>query len=163
LVFVASADIGFDSQLAYAMGAEAVLFKPFGRDVLLDTIERFSVPGDETWSVAPGETAFDMHFNAEVREDLGFFRSLNMGRGGLVLNTSFTPILNERINFSIEIKDSPIHLLEGSGRVRWIADNLGGHANVGVEFEYIHGSAREELIRLIRVHRDLLPYIPSVQ
>jgi len=160
LVFVASADIDFNSQFVYALGAEAVFLKPFGRDELLNTIERFSQPCEEVWSTSPGATTFEMHFNTEIREELGFFRSLKMGRGGLVLNTNFTPTLNDRIDFSIEIKDSPIQLLEGSGKVRWVADNVDGNANVGIEFEYIHSNAREELIRLIRISRDLLPYIP---
>ncbi len=160
LVFLATADIGFEYQLAYGMGAEAVLLKPFGMDSLLETIDRFSRPSCEFWSVSPGPLEINVSWSAEISKELGFFRSLAMGRGGMIIKADFIPGLNDRIAFSIDIKHSDISKIEGTGKVRWVTDHWEGVSNVGLEFEYIEGNSRKELLKLINTSSDLRPYIP---
>lgn len=143
---------------AYALGAEAVLAKPFPLVELGNTLFRLLAAADERWTLLPPALPA-LRLNRHVHT-LEAGETFALGRGGACLvfgGDDLRP--GQRIQFALEADQGPLERLAGVGIVRWTVLSLGGPPACGIEFEYIDNDCRSQLVQWLASHAPR-PYIP---
>lgn len=161
-------DVSFEE--TYAMGAEAILSKPFDLDEIEDAIMRLLTPPEMRWSqpADPSRLAQQIERSYRSLAEARANGELEIGRGGIFLaradeKTGLNP--GNRVGFLVRFDSGELLSLEGAGVVRWARpqDSQGYRAGCGIEFESLSDGARAEILALLRQLRPpaFLPRIPS--
>lgn len=132
---------------AYALGAEALIHKPFKLDELLQTAEKLCLTPME-------------RFEKEFRETGNAVNSVQqviLGRGGVALE------LSDRIgNYEVgQFVDVDIPAIKGNGVVRWIKGNNEQNHSTWIGVELISLEDQSSSLIEEKLRKNTLPYIPS--
>lgn len=160
----AFADIS--SEEALALGAEAFLRKPLGKQEIVDVVTKSLVPKAERWmqGSSASESARRFDFTAEIEpwETREQSSPVEIGQGGLFLPMSDDfPAGFEILRFKVDSGDEALGLLEGVAQVRWVRQEAYGdrQAGIGVEFLHLEEKSRIALSRYLQAKRPIA-YIP---
>jgi CheY-like chemotaxis protein len=138
----------------YALGADALVGKPFRISELEDLIRRMRLPTLERWGDAePHEARWEVadHIEVDVSKHPENF---SLGRGGMFVSVEMPGIRRGGIT-SFRVT-TPEWVLEGIGKVRWKrgADKEGLAPGLGVEFLYLNDSCRSRITQAIAKSKE---------
>lgn len=114
----------------YALGATAILSKPFERKRVVEVVEKaLGVRFEDMETEDPH--ANEIRIETEINENA-------VGRGGFQLKVPEEYFLGTEVDFRVKIKFSGQDLaMEGKGVVRWISPAPGEGFLAGVEIRYL--------------------------
>lgn len=151
---------------SYALGAEAILTKPFDLNEMEQAAERILTPPAERWANPDSSDTVSKHVERAMESLLAAEArgSLSVGSGGFFIDTQDLSV-GRTVTFHIRFESGSLLVLEGSGVVRWVRryDSDGLKAGSGIEFRFLPASTREAVIRLMKAlgRRSFLPRLPS--
>lgn len=132
---------------AYALGAEALIHKPFKLDELLQTAEKLCL--------SPMER-FEKNFQ-HTAHSIKSVNHLTLGRGGITVE-----IVDRTRTFEVgQYVDIDIPTLRANGVIRWIKGNSENGTSIWLGIEIL--SIEEQASSLIedKIVNKTLPFIPS--
>lgn len=151
---------------AFARGASQVFSKPFNRQELFSTVEKFLSASTVKWKRAHERVNVDVSVQLSLSSLTKSVeaRALNIGQGGMfiALSERFPEVLTE-IGFMIRFESGdPLTHLEGEGIVRWVRrTNEGDHpSGVGVEFKSLAPLTIKQLTEFIE-RAKMRAFIPK--
>jgi CheY-like chemotaxis protein len=166
VIFITAYDSDLPPCDAYRMGAEGIFAKPFSLKELVSKVEHALIPPEKRWSAPPQFPPVHLiehHWpDLESPRRAGWFEC---GRGGVAImakQRGLTP--GEAVAFNIRVDLGPVRTIEGSGTVRWAKQGADHQSTFcGVEFDYLSGSCRVEVIRWINstTQRSFIPGLRS--
>ena len=145
----------------YALGAEALLGKPFDSDALMNALQRLGESRDERWNhwlKGSDKPAFNLDLKFPSSEAAN--GSIALGRGGMFVACCDPNLRRDYpIGFDIDLADFRI---EGEGIVRWIrgSDVNGLPSGCGIEFTALTPQSRLDLLATIATAKPL-SFIPA--
>lgn len=135
---------------AYALGAEALIHKPFRLDDLIQAAERFS---QGPMGRFDEEVLRDGHHVVQAASQL------RLGRGGVALELADRPI-NYEVGQTVTLDISPIR---GSGVVRWVKSSADQAENTWIGVELMAVEEAGSVLIKEKLKSNTLPFIPSSQ
>ncbi|HEX4925588.1 MAG TPA: response regulator [Bdellovibrionales bacterium] len=149
---------------AYALGARAMLNKPFRPPELFRAIETAIAPPAEKWRAPPV-------FRQPVKRMLFRWSTLtsalntglfNIGSGGFFVALDHEPpAAGTIIEFEFDFYDAPSSNFRGVGVIRWARRfrEMAGPRGCGVELIHLNAESRAKIVRMNRIVRSRA-YIP---
>jgi CheY-like chemotaxis protein len=150
---------------AYDLGAEAILSKPFDLDEIGLAVSRILTPKTELWSQPPTSEKVNIKIERAFTELAQAIESeqIGIGRGGLfVAESEKRTISGAKVLFQVVFSKGDVLLIEGSGVIRWIRQDIasGLKQGFGIEFESLTKETQNQIIEYT-TRCQVVPFIPK--
>jgi CheY-like chemotaxis protein len=146
---------------AHALGAEAIMNKPFKLDDLIATVAKFTMDPSYRFQQSPKSVGQTLSHNFPTSFGTGS-SDFKLGRGGMVVRFASIGIRLEPgqlVDFRFSFSD---FLLEGQGTIRWLKIlESPSKMEAGFEFTTLHGESLKKIIKFLE-EKSEVSFIPRL-